>query len=155
MEENKSKQIIKLYAGFAIFVFVIISSIVELYPMWLARNIEPGSNLMHQAIYKKIISICLLSIPLSLFVYARLALSSDIDLKILNFSQKFYSEETVKLCFEPIIADWKTEHSEAISQNLNWKAHWISIRYFYAFIAAMIQQSWIGRLIEFLQRLTK
>lgn len=80
--------------------------------------------------------------------YNQLSRITDIDLKILKFSQKFYSEETTKLCFEPLIADWKTEYSSAVSQNLNWKARWISVRYAYAFLSAMLMNSKIGKLLQ-------
>lgn len=95
--------------------------------------------------------------PLMIFLslvllFQRLKNFSDIDLKILKFSRKLYSEEITKLCFEPLIADWKNEYSEAVSQNRNWKAYCISVRYAYAFVSAMFQQSWLGRLIEFIQK---
>ncbi len=80
---------------------------------------------------------------------------TDLDLKILKFSQKFYSAETTKLCFEPIIADWKMEYSATVAQNLNWQARWVSVRYTYAFLSAMFQQSWIGSLLEFIQKIFK
>lgn len=88
-------------------------------------------------------------------IYRKIKESDDIDLKILKFSRKLYSEETTKLCFEPIIADWKAEYFTLISQNQFWQARWISARYVYAFLAAMFQQSWLGRLVEFLQKTVK
>lgn len=93
------------------------------------------------------------TIILPIYFLYKLKFVSDIDLKILKFSQKFYSEETRKLCFEPIIADWKKEYSESISQNKNWQARWISIRYVYAYLSAMMQQSRFGRLFELLRKL--
>ena len=75
----------------------------------------------------------------------------DIDLKILQFSRKIYSEETIKFCFEPIFADWKSEYSEAISQKKYWQARSISIRYGWAFISAIFQQSRIGKILSFIK----
>lgn len=80
---------------------------------------------------------------------------SDIDLKILKFSRKFYSEETVKLCFEPIIADWKKEYSDAVSIKENWKAYRITMCYVYAFLSAIFMQSPIGRLIKLIKKIVK
>jgi hypothetical protein len=80
---------------------------------------------------------------------------NDIDLKILKFSRKFYSEETIKFCFEPLIADWKVEYSKAILQDRKWRAFEISLRYFFAFFAAIFQQSRLGRLIEIIFKQTK
>lgn len=77
---------------------------------------------------------------------------SDIDLKVLQFSRKLYSDETVKFCFEPIIADWKNEYAEAISQKNYWQARTISIRYIWAFISAIFQQTSIGKLLNFLRK---
>ncbi len=72
----------------------------------------------------------------------------DIEFKILKFCQKLYSEETRKLCFEPLIADWKKERSEAFLQAGRWKADGVTVRYVLAFFAAMIRQSSLGRFLE-------
>ncbi len=80
--------------------------------------------------------------------FYRITRTPDLDVKILKFTQKFYSEETAKLCFEPLLADWKKEHLEAVLQNKNWKAYRISIRYACAFLSAMLMQSRIGRLLQ-------
>lgn len=135
----------KLYIGGSYFVYLVIYNFWQLYQSWMIRNEDPGASEIQNIIISQIF--CYLLV-VSLFVYARLKLISNIDLKILKFSQKFYSEETAKLCFEPLIADWKKEHSESISQNENWNAIIISIRYSYAFLSAMFMQSKIGRLLQ-------
>jgi hypothetical protein len=48
-----------------------------------------------------------------------------------------YSQKTVKETFEPIIADWRFEYFEALSQKRIWKARWICVRYTYSFVMAM------------------
>lgn len=86
------------------------------------------------------------------FIHIWLKSLSDIDLKILKFTKKFYSEETIKLCFEPLIADWKTEYSQAIKTNHKWKAQKITFSYIYAFLCAIIQQTWLGKIFELIKR---
>jgi hypothetical protein len=48
-----------------------------------------------------------------------------------------YSPKTVRETFEPIIADWRVEYFEALSQKKVWKTRWICVRYTYSFIMAM------------------
>lgn len=80
---------------------------------------------------------------------------SDIDLKIIRFSQNLYGEETAKFCFEPLIADLKKEYSEAIADGQNWKTNWILVRYLYAFVLAIILQTRLGRIIEIILKIEK
>jgi hypothetical protein len=57
--------------------------------------------------------------------------------KLLTLVEFFYSRKTVEEVFKPIIADWRTEYFEAISQKRDVKAAWISTRYRYRFMLAM------------------
>jgi hypothetical protein len=64
----------------------------------------------------------------------------------------FYSQKTKEFVFEPLKADWQEELLTAESRNQTWKAIWINVRYSYAFLATMIQQSPIGKLYNFVNR---
>lgn len=91
----------------------------------------------------------------TLFLRIILKRISDLDLKILQFTKKFYSEEIIKLCFEPMIADWKTEYTEAAKQSSKISTYKINLRYIYAFLCVIIQQSWIGKAFEIIRNLIK
>ena len=95
----------------------------------------------------------LFTYPVQLYFFNRIFFK-DIDLKLLKISSKFYVEKIVTECFKPIIADWREEYSTARNQNRKWHAFSINLRYVYAFISAMIQQSSLRRLFGFI-RLTK
>ena len=71
---------------------------------------------------------------------------------IVNF---LYSDKIQKEVFDPIVADWQEEYFEALFKKEIWKAHWINIRYTYAFIIAMWQKSPVGDLIEFIRKIAK
>lgn len=73
-------------------------------------------------------------------------------LKISNFLFSFKNQKEV---FEPIAADWQEEYFEALFKKEIRKARWINVRYTYAFLAAMIQKSLIGNLIEFVIKIAK
>lgn len=49
----------------------------------------------------------------------------------------FFSPKTVEQTFKPIVADWRTEYTEALHQKRFLKARWINVRYTYHFIMAM------------------
>jgi hypothetical protein len=55
-------------------------------------------------------------------------------LKIADF---FFSARTVELCFNQLVADWRGEYFEALSNGRIYKAQWISMRYRYRFVMAM------------------
>lgn len=95
------------------------------------------------------------SICYTLIFYGQLKRISDLDLKILKFTKKFYSEETIKLCFEPMIADWKTEYTQAAKESYKISVYNINLRYIYAFLCVIIQQSWIGKAFEIIKNLIK
>jgi len=67
----------------------------------------------------------------------------------------FYSQKTKEMVFNPLKSDWQNELFEAKLRNQTWKAMQINTRYSYAFLAAMIQKSPIGDLIEFVSRFAK
>lgn len=48
-----------------------------------------------------------------------------------------YSPRTVEETFKPIIADWRLEYFNALTEKRKYKACWISIRYSYRFALAM------------------
>lgn len=75
--------------------------------------------------------------------------------KILKLTELIYSPKTQKEIFEPIVVDWQEEYFEALSKKEIWKAHWINVRYTYAFLAAMWMKSPIGDLIEFIRKFAK
>ena len=56
---------------------------------------------------------------------------------LLKFVDFFYSQKTVENTFMPLVADWRTEHFEALKQGRKWKVQWIDIRYRYSFMQAM------------------
>lgn len=75
--------------------------------------------------------------------------------KSLRITDFLYSPKIQKEIFEPIAADWQKEYFEALFKKEIWKAHWINVRYTYAFLAAMWQKSPIGDFVEFISKLAK
>lgn len=73
-------------------------------------------------------------------------------LKITGF---LFSIKTQKEIFEQTMTDWNFELYKALEKKEIWKAHWINVRYTYAFLAAMWQKSPLGDLIEFVIKLAK
>jgi hypothetical protein len=50
--------------------------------------------------------------------------------KLLTLAEIFFSPKTVRLTFEPLIADWQFEYFEALKANFpSWRLRIISIRY--------------------------
>jgi len=90
-----------------------------------------------------------LSMNLSLIVLKH---SASNFLRISNF---LFSTKTQKEVFEPIVTDWQEEYFDALFKKEIWKAHWINVRYTYAFVVAMWQKSPIGDLIEFISKIAK
>ncbi|HEY0426823.1 MAG TPA: hypothetical protein VGC76_03350 [Pyrinomonadaceae bacterium] len=60
----------------------------------------------------------------------------------------FYSQKTKEMVFNPLKSDWQSELLDAKLKNQRWKAAQINVRYSYAFLAAMLQKSPLGSLIE-------
>ncbi len=67
----------------------------------------------------------------------------------------FYSPKTKEMVFEPLKLDWQNELFEAKLRNQTWKTMQVNIQYSFAFIAAMIQKSPIGNLMEFIGKIAK
>lgn len=65
----------------------------------------------------------------------------------------FYSPRTKSMVFEPIKSDWQNELNEAKLRKENWKVFEINVQYSIAFLAALIQQSPVGNLIEFVRKI--
>ncbi len=78
-----------------------------------------------------------------------------INSKLLYATNFLYSRKSQKEVFEPIVIDWQEEYFEALFKKEIWKARWINVRYTYAFLAAMLQKSPIGNLIEFISKIAK
>jgi hypothetical protein len=57
--------------------------------------------------------------------------------RLLSVVQFFYSSADVQKTFKPIIADWRKECFDALTEKRVWKARWISIRYRCRFLQAM------------------
>jgi hypothetical protein len=57
--------------------------------------------------------------------------------RLLTIVDFLYSPKTIEETFKPIVADWRTEYFEALTQGRTWKARWISIRYTCSFIVSM------------------
>mgnify|MGYP003478740834 CR=1 FL=1 len=129
------------------FCFGVVNTVIQFW-FWADKT------LTIESFYRSLSGPLLIAQSIILF-YSILKSTPDLELKTLKFIQKFYSEETVKLCFVPLFADWKTEYSQSIKQGENWRARCISFRYFFAFISSIIQQSSIGRFIEILWRSLK
>jgi hypothetical protein len=92
--------------------------------------------------------------PYYIYFFNR-SLFKNIDLKLLKISSRIFVEKVVAECFKPIIADWREEYLSAINQNRKWQTFSVNFRYTYAFLAAMIQQSSLHRLLEIFQIFTK
>lgn len=67
----------------------------------------------------------------------------------------FYSPKTKEMVFEPLKSDWQEELLEAKLRNQKLKAMQINFHYSYAFLAAMLQKSPIGDLMEFIGKIAK
>lgn len=67
----------------------------------------------------------------------------------------FYSPKTKEMIFEPIKLDWQNELNDAKLKKRTWKATKINVQYSCAFLAALIQKSPIGDVIEFVRKFAK
>lgn len=67
----------------------------------------------------------------------------------------FYSSKTKKLVFEPLLADWQVELTEAKLGGETWKGLQINVRYSFAFLATLIQKSPLGDLLDFFGKLAR
>ncbi|HXG85529.1 MAG TPA: hypothetical protein VNI84_16015 [Pyrinomonadaceae bacterium] len=59
------------------------------------------------------------------------------------------------MVFDPLKSDWQNELLDAKLRKQTYKAMQINIRYSYAFLAAMIQKSPVGDLVEFVGKIAK
>jgi len=75
--------------------------------------------------------------------------------KLLTISSFFYSPKTQKEVFEPIVAEWQYEYFEDLRNKRFGRAKCTNLRWTYHFIAAMLQKSPIGDLIEFISKIAK
>jgi hypothetical protein len=75
--------------------------------------------------------------------------------KFLKTTAFLYCTKIQEQVFVPIVVDWDEEYFQALSNKEVWKARWINVRYTYAFIVAMWQESPIGDLIEFISKIAK
>lgn len=62
--------------------------------------------------------------------------SSPPGTRLLKVADFFFSPDTVKLTFEPLVADWRQEYFDALNGYRFWKARWIYIRYYWYFAKA-------------------
>jgi hypothetical protein len=67
----------------------------------------------------------------------------------------FYSRKTKEMVFEPLLADWQSELTDAKLRNQTWNAVQINIRYYLAFLSAMLQKSPLGDFAEFIGKNAK
>jgi hypothetical protein len=67
----------------------------------------------------------------------------------------FYSPKTKKMVFEPLLADWQEELTDAKLRGESWRALQINIRYSFAYLAVMIQKSPLGDLFDFFGKFAK
>ncbi len=67
----------------------------------------------------------------------------------------FYSPKTKEMVFEPLKSDWQNELTDAKMRKQPLKAFQINIQYSYSFIAAIIQKSPLGDLVEFVRKFAK
>lgn len=67
----------------------------------------------------------------------------------------FYSQKTKETVFNPLKSDWQSELFEAKLRNQTWKAIQINIRYSCAFLAAMLQKSPLGDLLEYIGKFAR
>lgn len=67
----------------------------------------------------------------------------------------FYSRKTQELIFDPIRSDWEREAAEARSMGDIVKILRIHLQYSFAFVAAMLQRTPIGDLVESVGKLAK
>ena len=119
-------------------------------------GVEPGAFYKQRAVEYQIISMFFYAIMISIHIYnlfSRItAETSDIDVKILNFVRKTHSEEIINFCFKPLIADWKKEYDEYLKQGKRIRADFLTIRYAWAFLIAIIRQTQIGKLFDWLNK---
>ena len=67
----------------------------------------------------------------------------------------FYSSKTKEMVFSPLKSDWQNELFDAKLKRQKWKTIHINIQYSCAFLAAMMQKSPVGDLIEFVRKFAK
>jgi hypothetical protein len=110
----------------------------------------------HYSLVSVIILGVLIFVVSSFYIYEQIKNRKPIKPKrfiLLKISEIFYTGKTQKNTFEPIAADWQEEYFEALHKKEIWKAHWINIRYTYAFIMAMWQKSPLGDLLEYVRKI--
>lgn len=67
----------------------------------------------------------------------------------------FYSQKMKDMVFDPIKSDWQEEANEAKLEKNFIKLIFVHIRYSFAFVLALIQESPFGKLFEFVYKLAK
>lgn len=67
----------------------------------------------------------------------------------------FYSQKVKNMVFDPIKSDWLEEANEAKLEENFLKLTFVHIRYSFAFVISLIQESPFGRLFEFVNKLAR
>ena len=137
----------RLFSAFFYMLYIIVFFIDVYYHSWKFTNLSDGK--INISFFSQLFMVFIV-IPLQIYFFNR-NLFNDLDLKILKLSQHFYIETVVNNCFKPLVADWREEYSNARHQNHKWQAFSINLRYTYAFISAVIQQSFLRHLLEFIR----
>lgn len=96
-----------------------------------------------------------ISVELSVRITSNNVISYSFFSLFSKLSGFLFSAKNNQEVFNPIISDWQEEYFNALFKKEKWKAHWINVRYSYAFVAAMWQKSPIGDLIEFVVKIAK
>jgi hypothetical protein len=67
----------------------------------------------------------------------------------------FYSQKTKETVFNPLKLDWQSELLEAKLRNQTREAIQINIRYSCAYLAALLQKSPLGDLLEYIGKFAR
>lgn len=66
--------------------------------------------------------------------------------RLLKVTDFLCSPKTMRLTVNPLVADWRTEYFDALKEGREWKARWISARYYCAFGKALALDKVLGLL---------
>lgn len=76
-------------------------------------------------------------------------------MRLLAIVDFLFRPATVKLTFKQLIADWRTEYFEALSQGRTMKARWVMIRYRFYFACTFIRAMGLSNVLSFFKQLSK
>ena len=71
--------------------------------------------------------------------------------RLWSIAEFIYSKKTYETVFEPSLRDLQDEYYEALAQGRVWKAKWVRIRHYWAFVSAVVAQLWMSMMKKALE----